>query len=92
MNLSKILLFIIILSQTAFSQFLSTIDTRIKYLLSQMTIDEKISQLHFEAPSIDRLNIPAYNWGSECLHGVCANNVTVFPQSTGLADGFQAEV
>jgi len=50
-----------------------------------MTVEEKISQLHFEAPAIDRLNIPAYNWGNEALHGVCTGNVTVFPQAIGLA-------
>ncbi len=67
------------------AQNLYDFDIRVRDLISKMTIDEKISQLHYQAHEISRLNIPAYNWGSECLHGVCADSVTVFPQSIGLA-------
>ena len=38
-------------------------------IVSRMTIDEKIAQLLDVAPSIPRLNIPAYNWLNESLHG-----------------------
>src|SRR3954468_4490870 len=55
-------------------------------LLAQMTLDEKISQMMNDAPAIERLGIPAYNWWSEALHGVArAGLATVFPQAIGLA-------
>jgi beta-glucosidase len=59
---------------------------RAQDLISQMTLDEKISQLMHNAPPIERLGIPAYNWWNECLHGVArAGIATVFPQAIGLA-------
>ncbi len=55
-------------------------------LVAQMTLDEKASQLKFDAPAIPRLGIPAYNWWNEALHGVArAGTATVFPQAIGLA-------
>ena len=39
-------------------------------LVSQMTLEEKASQLRYDAPAIKRLGIPAYNWWNEALHGV----------------------
>lgn len=39
-----------------------------------------------EAPAIERLGIPAYNWWNEGLHGVARAGVaTVFPQAIGMA-------
>ena len=39
-----------------------------------------------DAPVIERLDIPKYNWWNECLHSVGrAGMATVFPQSIGLA-------
>lgn len=35
-----------------------------------MTLEEKASQLRYDAPAIKRLGIPAYNWWNEGLHGV----------------------
>ena len=38
------------------------------------------------AKGIPRLNIPAYNYWSEALHGVARNGrATVFPQAIGMA-------
>ena len=55
-------------------------------LVSRLTLEEKISQLMNDAPAIDRLGIPKYNWWNECLHGVArAGLATVFPQAIGLA-------
>jgi beta-glucosidase len=55
-------------------------------LVSRMTLQEKISQMVFDAPAIERLGIPAYNWWNECLHGVGRAGVaTIFPQAIGLA-------
>ena len=39
-------------------------------LVNQMTLEEKASQLRYDAPAIKRLGIPAYNWWNEALHGV----------------------
>ena len=45
-----------------------------------------LAQMAYEAPAIERLGIPAYNWWNECLHGVARAGVaTVFPQAIGLA-------
>ncbi len=55
-------------------------------LVSMMTLEEKISQMQNAAAAIPRLGIPAYNWWSECLHGVGRNGIaTVFPQAIGMA-------
>ena len=39
-------------------------------LVARMTLEEKASQLRYDAPAIKRLGIPAYNWWNEGLHGV----------------------
>lgn len=63
-----------------------SLETRINDLLKRLTVDEKISQLMNNAPAIERLGIPAYNWWNEALHGVARAGVaTVFPQAIGLA-------
>ena len=55
-------------------------------LVSRMTLAEKVSQMVHNAPAIERLGIPEYNWCNECLHGVARAGVaTVFPQAIGLA-------
>ena len=65
---------------------------RAEKLVSQMTIEEQASQLTYNAPAIDRLNIPAYNWWNEALHGVArAGTATVFPQAIGLAAMFDED-
>ena len=65
---------------------LTTFELRARELVNQMTLDEKISQMMHDAPAIERLGIPAYNWWNECLHGVGrAGIATVFPQAIGLA-------
>ena len=59
---------------------------RVEDLLSRMTVEEKCSQMLNDAPAIERLGIPKYNWWNECLHGVArAGIATVFPQAIGLA-------
>lgn len=60
-----------------------------KELVSKMTVKEKLSQMKYNAPAIERLGIPAYNWWSECLHGAARNGTaTVFPQVIGMAASF----
>ncbi len=63
-----------------------TFQERAANLVSLMTLDEKVSQMQNDAPAIPRLGIPAYDWWSECLHGVARNGIaTVFPQAIGMA-------
>ena len=63
-----------------------------KALVEQMTLDEKLSQLKYDAPAIERLGVPAYNWWNEALHGVArAGTATVFPQAIGLAAIFDED-
>lgn len=58
-------------------------------LVSKMTLEEKASQLKYDAPAIERLGIPAYNWWNEGLHGVArAGTATMFPQAIGMAAAF----
>ncbi len=62
---------------------------RARELVSHMTLSEKISQMTNNAPAIERLNIPAYNWWNEALHGVARNGMaTVFPQAIAAAASF----
>lgn len=64
-------------------------EERTDCLVNQMTLREKIAQMLHKAPPIPRLDVPAYNWWNECLHGVGrAGRATVFPQSIGLAATF----
>ena len=61
-------------------------------LVGKMTLEEKASQLRFDAPAIERLNVPAYNWWNEALHGVArAGQATVFPQAIAMAATFDDE-
>lgn len=62
-------------------------------LVDQMTVEEMASQLKFDAPAIERLGIPEYNWWNEGLHGVArAGTATVFPQAIGLGATFDPEL
>ena len=62
-------------------------------LVSEMTLEEKVFQLRHNAPAIERLGIPAYNYWNEALHGVArAGTATVFPQAIGMAASFDAEL
>ncbi len=61
-------------------------------LVSKMTLEEKVSQLRYDAPAIPSLGIPSYNWWNEALHGVArAGTATVFPQAIGLAAIFDED-
>jgi beta-glucosidase len=62
------------------------VEERVADLVSRMTLEEKISQMVNDAPAVERLDLPKYNWWNECLHGVGrAGLATVFPQAIGLA-------
>ncbi len=61
-------------------------------LVSRMTLEEKASQLRYDAQPVERLGIPRYNWWNEALHGVARAGVaTVFPQAIGMAAIFDDE-
>ena len=59
-------------------------------LVSRMTLEEKATQLVNQARAIPRLNVPAYDWWSEALHGVLQDGTTEFPEPIGLAATFDA--
>jgi beta-glucosidase len=65
------------------------VDVRVNDLVGRMTLEEKASQLVNQARAIPRLQVPAYDWWSEALHGVAnAGTATVFPEPIGLAATF----
>lgn len=62
-------------------------------LVAKMTLGEKIAQMRYEAPAIERLGIPAYNWWNEALHGVARTGAaTVFPQAIAMAASFNSKL
>lgn len=66
-------------------------DAKARAIVGQLTLDEKVDQLLNTAPAIPRLNIPAYNWWTESLHGaIGAVPTTNFPEPIGLAATFDA--
>ena len=60
-------------------------------LVHRMTVVEKVSQLVNQSRAVPRLNVPAYDWWSEALHGVQRPGVTEFPEPVGLAATFDPE-
>ena len=66
-------------------------DRRAAALVSRMTLEEKLPQLLNVAPAIPRLDVPAYNWWTESLHGAIGTLPTTnFPEPIGLAASFDA--
>ena len=59
-------------------------------LVHRMTLAEKASQMLNRSAAVPRLNIPAYQWWSEALHGVIDQGVTEYPEPIGLASTFDA--
>jgi beta-glucosidase len=64
---------------------------RVDDLMHRLSLAEKVQQMRNTAPAIPRLGIPAYDYWSECLHGVArAGTATVFPQAIGMAATWDA--
>nr|WP_019397606.1 glycoside hydrolase family 3 protein [Pseudoxanthomonas sp. GW2] len=64
-------------------------EERAAALVSRMTLEEKAAQMQNDAPAIERLGVPQYDWWNEALHGVArAGGATVFPQAIGMAASF----
>jgi beta-glucosidase len=59
-------------------------------LVHRMTLAEKATQMYNNSAAIPRLNVPAYQWWSEALHGVINSGVTEYPEPIGLAATFDA--
>jgi len=66
------------------------VEKRVDNLLSLLTPQEKIGLMMNGSISIDRFDIPAYNWWNEACHGICYDDVTVFPQVIALGATFDA--
>jgi beta-glucosidase len=60
-------------------------------LVHRLTVEEKVSQLVNQSRAVPRLNIPAYDWWSEALHGVQRPGVTEYPEPVGLAATFDPD-
>lgn len=72
---------------------LSNYSRQAEILCQQLTLSEKISLLLDDSPAIPHLNIPAFQWWNEALHGVARNGIaTVFPQTIGMAASFDDEL
>ena len=66
---------------------------RVADLIAALRTEEKVALLMHESPAIPRLGIAAYDWWSECLHGVARAGVaTVFPQAIALAATFDTDL
>ncbi|MDW7692454.1 glycoside hydrolase family 3 C-terminal domain-containing protein [Flammeovirgaceae bacterium SG7u.111] len=69
------------------------LEERVEILVSQMTVEEKISQLTNGAAAIPRLSVPDYDWWNEALHGIARNGkATIFPQGIGMGATFDPEL
>lgn len=65
---------------------------RAQAIVDKMTLEELVLQTLHQAPAVEHLGIPAYNWWNEALHGVArAGAATVFPQAIGLAATFDED-
>jgi beta-glucosidase len=68
-----------------------TPEQRAHDLVSRMTLEEKAAQSMNSAPAIPRLNLPAYDYWSEGLHGIARSGyATLFPQAIGMAATWDA--
>jgi beta-glucosidase len=68
-------------------------ETRANDLVSRLTLEEKVSQMGSAAAAIPRLNVPAYHYWNEGLHGVArAGYATMFPQAIGMAATWDASL
>jgi beta-glucosidase len=65
-----------------------TPEQRAADLVHRMTLAEKATQMQNNSAAVPRLNVPAYQWWSEALHGVINEGVTEYPEPIGLAATF----
>ena len=78
-------------------------EERLKYLLQELTLDEKFACLGTGNPAIERLGIPAFGVGGEGAHGVQARHdqsydkgetvaTTIFPNPIGMSASWDREL
>jgi beta-glucosidase len=76
---------------------------RVTDLVKRLNLAEKIGLLSSVHDTIPRLDVPAYDFGNECLHGtrvvggtlpasVSEKGATVFPQPLGMAATFDTDL
>lgn len=64
---------------------------RVDDLVARMTLDEKVTQMINTSAAIPRLNVPAYDWWNEGLHGIARSGyASTFPQAIGMAATWNA--
>ncbi len=78
------------------------VEKRLDWLMSEMTIEEKLSCLASSVPDLERLGIPGMNVGGEAAHGVEARNdqndlkiaepTTSFVQPIGMSATWDTEM
>ena len=79
--------------QYPFQKFELSSEERAKDLISRLTLKEKSALMCDESEAIPRLGIKKFNWWSEGLHGIrYGSNVSVFPQSIGMAASFNDQL
>ena len=62
------------------------VEKRVDDLVGRMTLEEKVSEMINTSAAVPRLNVPAYDWWNEGLHGVARSGyATMFPQAIGMA-------
>ncbi|MCM1174942.1 MAG: glycoside hydrolase family 3 C-terminal domain-containing protein [Blautia sp.] len=79
-----------------------SVEKRLDWLLSEMTMEEKLGMLATRVPDLERLGIPAMSVGGEAAHGVEARNdqnelggpeiTTSFPQPIGMSATWDTEL
>ncbi|KAA8483422.1 beta-glucosidase [Arcticibacter tournemirensis] len=97
-RLSQMLIVLLLFSAAAkaqtfkypFQNYHLSFEQRVSDLVKRLTLEEKVSQMLNSSPAIQRLEIPAYDWWNETLHGVARTpfKVTVYPQAIGMAATF----
>ena len=70
-----------------------SLDSRVEWLVRNLTLDEKLSLMVHHNPAIPRVGLPEYSWWNEALHGVGrAGLATVYPMPIALAATFNPDL
>ena len=73
---------------TPFCDETETNRVRAEWIVSQLTLDEKIPLTEHTAPALARLGLPRYQWWSESLHGIGSSQGITFAEPTPCATSF----
>ena len=84
---------ILLSAQPIFTDATRSARERAEDIVKHMTLEEKVSLMIYNSPSVERLGIRNYNWWNEALHGIARNgNATVFPMPIAMAASFDTEL